>query len=224
MIKVEVKKFLISFILTTVILHFSSYSLTSSSIISFFNFSFLEFDCTTLPFIIAIYLIGYIIFNLVYFIAKVILKNKTLKLSLLTLTTLFISTIAFLFLLNDKLIYEDVKGYNSEIYYYTPQNSEGEKIDSTNYSKFVWLRETFEGSNGLIKEKLKILDNHSFNISGSRIIVDKLYLFRKLFNEIDTYDYNVQFELDNQIQIIDSSHTTYSAQIRNNRLYLNTVF
>mgnify|MGYP001172829821 CR=1 FL=1 len=224
MIKVEVKKFLISFILTTIILHFISYGLSYSSFLSFFNFSFHEFDWTIILFAIALYFIGYLIFNLVYFIAKVILKNRTLKFSLLTITTLFISTIAFLFLLNDKLIYEDVKSYDLMTYYYSPQNFEGEKIDSTNYSKFIWLRETFEGSNSLIKEKLKVLNNHSFNIVGSRIIVDRLYLFRKLFNVIDTYDYNVQFEFDNSIHIIDSLNKTYSAQIRNNRLYLNSVF
>jgi hypothetical protein len=109
-------------------------------------------------------------------------------------------------------------------YYYTPLNFEGEKIDSTNYSKFIWVRESFEGNNSLIKEKLKVLDNRSFNISGSRIIVDRLYLFRKLFNVIDSYDYNVQFEFDNSIKIVDSLNTIYSAQIRNNKLYLNTVF
>jgi len=224
MFKLEAKKFLISFILTTVILHFGSYGLNYSSFVSFFNFSFFELDWTTFLFAIAIYLVGYIIFNLLYFSIKIILKNKTLKFSLLSITTLFISVITLLFLINDKLIYEDVKCYDSMVYYYTPQNSEGKKIDSTNYSKFIWSRETFEGSNSLIKEKIKILDSCSFNISGSRIIVDRLYLIRKLFNVIDTYDYNVQFELDNSIHIIDSLNSTYSAQIRNNRLYLNSVF
>jgi hypothetical protein len=224
MFKLEAKKFLISFILTTVILHFSSYGLNYSSFVSFFRFSFLELDWTTLSFALILYLTGYIIFNLVYFIAKAILKNKTLKLSLLTITTLTILILAILFLLNDKLIYEDVKYYDSDTYYYTPQNFSGGKIDSTNYSKFIWVRETFEGSNSLKKEKIKILDNYSFNISGSCIIVDRLYLFRKLFNVIDRYDLIVQFEFDNSIHIVDSLNTTYSAQIRNNKLYLNTVF
>lgn len=224
MFKLEAKKFLISLILTTIILHFSIYGLNYLSFVSFFKFSFIELDWTKLLIAIAVYLAGYIIFNLFYFIIKVIVKNKTLKFSLLTITSFLISACAVLFFLNDKLIYEDVKCYDSMTYYYTPQNFKGEKIDSTNYSKFIWSRETFDGINSLVKEKIKIIDSCSFNVSGSRIIVDRLYLFRKIFNVIDRYDLIVQFDLDNSIHIVDSLNTTYSAQIRNNKLYINSVF
>jgi len=106
-----------------------------------------------------------------------------------------------------------------------PHNAPEYSIDSTNFCHFNWIKESIEFYDGefLEKEKIIFAENNSFKLTGSRIKIDRVYLFRKLFNVLDNYEIKGEYIYENSIYFVDSLHHRYSIQIKNNKLYLNTI-
>lgn len=222
MIKHEVKKFFISFIFTNICLIYFSSGLFQHSILEAIKNTFSYNDYTTILLALFFYAIGYSIFSLIYLLIKYIIKKK--KLSPLKTTVIIISVIFIMFFVNDQLIINDIKEYQTIGYFALKDTSNGE-IDSTNFYEYEWIKESIEFYDGeyLEKEKVVFTPDNSFRLNGTRIKVDRLYLFRKHLNYIDNYDVNGKYIYENAIFIVDSLNNTYSIQIRKNRLYLNSI-
>ena len=224
MIKVEIKKFIISFIITNfcLVYYFSNYF--QNSIVEAIKNTFFYNDIFVFLFALGIYIVGYLLFNIIYLIIKLILRKKSLKYSAVFITTFLISILLVLFIMNDQIIIHNIK-VHSIVNYYKAIDDYKDKIDSTNFYKYNWVKESIGFYRGkyLIKEKIIFGKNHSFKMIGHRIKVDRLYLFRKLLHIEINYKIVGDYVYKNCIILIDSLHHTYSIQIRKNKLYLNSA-
>lgn len=222
-LKRELKKFLISFVFTNIYLIYYNSDMfrdsLSDAVTNIFSYS----DYITVLLAVAVYITGYLIFNLFYLIIRYIFKKR--KLSPVKVTVIVISVIFVVVFLNDRLILNDTGGYPAIRGYFSPEDAADRKIDPTNFNEYSWIRESIEMYDGeyLEKERLIFTSDNSFRLNGSRIKIDRLYLFRKLFNSIETYEIKGGYVYKNVMFVIDSLHHTYSIQLRKNRLYLNSI-
>ncbi len=228
-LKLELKKFSISFLFITFQAFYYNTNQFRHSIIDGLNttiFGMFE-NIQTFLLGIAVYLIGYLIFNLVYFIIYSIFKSMKLQKNILLITSLFILIIISINILNDQLIFNDLKEYKIESYF-QPVISTSMEIDSTNFKKFEWERKQITTSTPgfVINEKIRFHDDSTFTITGDRIKYGKLYLVRKLFDNSIEYEITRPYEYKNfttSLSLFDST-TAYPLQIRLNKLFLNSTF
>jgi hypothetical protein len=220
MVKREIKIFLISFVFTNICLIYYSSSLFQRSLLEAIKNIFSFEDLTTILITLLVYVIGYLIFTLLYLFIKYILKKK--KLSPLKATVATLSMILIIFFLNDQLIISVIKVYPT-IGYFQPLDVAANKMDSTNFYEYDWIKKSIDFDGYLEKEKIVFTSNNLFQLSGTRIKIDRLYIFRRIFNSIDTYEIKGKYVYENAIFIVDSLNHTYSIQIRKNRLYLNSI-
>ena len=223
-VKREFKKFLISFVFTNICLIYYSSGLFQNSLIDGLKNTFTYNNILTVFIAFGIYLIGYLLFNIIFVFIKYVIKKTSYKISPVAITSLIISIILILFFLNDQLIINEVKSYPM-FGDFKPHNAPESNIDSTNFNHFDWVKESIEFYDGeyLEKEKIIFTANNSFRLTGSRIKIDRFYLFRKLFNVLDDYEIKGEYIYENSIYVVDSLHHIYSIQIRKNILYLNTL-
>ena len=228
-LKLELKKFLISSLFVTLDSFYYNTSQFRYSLLDGLKttvFGMFE-DVTSILIGIGFYLAGYLLFNLIYFIIYAIFKFFKLQKNVLSITSLSILIFMSINVLNDQLIFSDLKEYGIHSYF-KPVATNGDKIDSTNFKEYVWERKqtTISSPVFILTEKIIFNDDSTFTLIGDRIKFGKLYLIRKFFDDRTKYRIRTTYEykdISTSVSVFDST-TAYPLQIRNNKLYLNTTF
>jgi hypothetical protein len=228
-LKFELKKLLIPILLVTFQVFYYNTSQLRDSIIDGLNITFFGMfeDIDVFLIGVTLYIIGYLFFNLAYYIVYFILKFLKLKKNILIITISILSTIICINVINDQFIFNDLHEYSSQSYF-TPVASTTVEIDSTNYKDFDWSRKQISISSPtyVITETITFHNDSTFTLTGDRIKYGKTYLLRKLFNSKIKYKITKPYVYENYMTFHSLFDTTsfYPLQIRFNKLYLNTSF
>ena len=208
--KLELKKFLISTILCLV-LGIWYHSL-------FVKFSLVKVItdiCSSIksnPYELIIFIIAYIIFNLIYFSFKYFLKLVKSPISPLKLSTITCSTLVLIYILNRTLIFNTFKDYSAnDDRYITDKNV---VIDSSNYKYFKWVRKNSTPEhNWYIENESLIFTNDStilcsvWKLKQNSLMGIKYYL--KKFDSEYTYRYHIEGDTI-KYKLIDDSKIEYT--------------
>ena len=143
-------------------------------------------------------------------------------------TTSAVAILCFLYVVNSQLIFYSTNEYQF-MTHYTPLATKEVNIDSTNFYKFDWSRKAVEMTTPLHTKEEKIIFNgdSTFTLIGKSKVLDKFYLFREIFNIEDDYKITRKYKYINNtegLNVFDSLDSCWSVLIRDNRLYLNTIF
>ncbi|KAA3615239.1 MAG: hypothetical protein D8M58_22165 [Calditrichaeota bacterium] len=223
-LKNELKKFGISSIFTFILIFYYNTNQFRDRLLDGLNTSTLGMFEETY-FILAVVLfygIGYLYFNIFYFSVHFIFKYFKVNKSVLKFTVSLVSVFVFIYMLNNFLIFNQLKDYEFLTGSYIPMNHENAVIDSLNYKDYIWERK--EANKSATKEVLTFKTDSSLKISGSEIVLDKFYLIRKLLGMEKKYERNWKYIYGNNSIIFDSLNTAATIQIKNNRLYVNRYF
>ncbi|MBC8180013.1 hypothetical protein H8E88_02705 [candidate division KSB1 bacterium] len=169
-------------------------------------------------------LIGYLIFNFSYFLVKFILSRMKSKHNAIKVSSIIIFLYMLIYVTNDQLIINLTKEYEW-IRTFKPIMADNIEIDSTNFFNYKWQRKAWETSEPefLFDELLTFSDDSTFNMTGSFVVLDKLYLFRILLNIKHDINITGNWIYKNTTMINkDSLNVIYPIQIRGNILYINT--
>jgi len=229
-IKIELKKIGISFLITTfLIFYYNTDRLRNNFLYGLNTTLFGMFESfQILLFALLIYFLSYLIFNLFYLTIYYVLKFFNSKKSTIKITTLFIISLCSLYVINDQLIFYSVKEFK-RIHHFTVNSPTQIDVDSTNFNKYEWSKKAIEMTSPLqtIEEKLIFNSDSTLTLIGRKIILDKFYIFRRLFDINKTYKVTRKYEYINrrkEFVLIDSTNSSYSIQVKDNRLYLNKIF
>ena len=184
-------------------------------------------DYLTFLIAILIYIFGYLIFNLIYLSIHYILKLFKNRKNTIKITTVVIVIAIFFYVANDQLIFYFIKDYRW-IRHFTANNAEA-NIDSSNYNEYDWSKKAIEMSipAQIRDEKLVFNADSTFTLTGRRLILDKFYLFREIFNIEYNFSITQKYECENiktDYSETDSTLLYCPVEIRNNRLYLNISY
>lgn len=227
--KLELKKLIISFLLVTFQSFYYNTSQFQNSILDGLNITFFGWFKDIEVFLIGItfYIIGYLFFNLVYYIVYFILKFLKVKKNILITTSLILFIVMCINVINDQLIFNDLREYSIQSYF-IPNATANAEIDSMNYKDYTWTRKQISISSPIyvITEEITFNNDSTFTLTGNRIKYGKIYLLRKLFNSKIEYKINKPYVYGNYTTTQSLFDTTkfYPVQIRFNKLYLNTSF
>jgi hypothetical protein len=168
--------------------------------------------------------IGYLIFNLLYFIIKLILIKTKQGFDLIKLTSLSLIAILSLLIIHDQLLLNELKDFTKPYERsYSLCGNDSSNIDSTNYMDYQWKRvgQEYFFSDYLINEIIAF-DKNKIHVKTSLIKVDRLYFIRLLFNDIIEYELDgIHYYKNSNFdkKSADSVDYFFQIEVKGNKLY-----